>query len=99
MYFNNGYPTVIMMTITKLAKVNVYFVRTVQKARSVTRLPPMLPKEIPAGERRNPGSSASDDRKFRKFRQIFKIIQTNRQFNSLTVQYHLVKHTDSSDRR
>merc|ERR1712233_120470 len=33
MYFNNGYPTVIMMTITKLAKVNVYFVRTVLEER------------------------------------------------------------------
>merc|ERR1712179_901551 len=85
MYFNNGYPTVIMMTIMKLAKVNVYFVRTVLKARSVTRLPPTLPEEIPAGERRNPGSSASDDRKFRQFRQIFEIIQTNRQFKQFSI--------------
>ena len=59
MYFNNGYPTVIMMTIMKLAEVNVYFVRTVLKARSVTPLPQMLPKEIRAGEIVQTDSSVS----------------------------------------
>ena len=60
MFFNNGYPTV--MTIMGKAvkgKPNVYFVRTVRKARSVTPLPPMLPKEIRAGEILNPDSSLS----------------------------------------
>ena len=69
MFFNNGYPTV--MTIMGKAvkgKPNVYFVRTVRKARSVTPLPPMLPKEIRAGEILNPDSSGSSR-------------QTNRQFN------------------
>jgi len=49
MFFNNGYPTV--MTIMAKAvngNPNVYFVRTVLKARSVTPLPQMLPKEIRA---------------------------------------------------
>ena len=38
---------------------NVYFVRTVRKARSVTPLPRMLPKEIRAGEIVQTDSSVS----------------------------------------
>ena len=57
MFFNNGYPTVMnIMAKAVNGNPNVYFVRTVRKARSVTPLPPMLPKEIRAGETVNPDS-------------------------------------------
>ena len=60
MFFNNGYPTVMtIMGKPVKGKPNVYFVRTVRKARSVTPLPPMLPKEIRAGEILNLDSSGS----------------------------------------
>ena len=77
MFFNNGYPTV--MTIMAKAvngNPNVYFVRTVLKARSVTPLPQMLPKEIRAGEILNPDSSLSSRQKDRQTDR-----QTDRQFN------------------
>ena len=67
MFFNNGYPTV--MTIMAKAvngNPNVYFVRTVLKARSVTPLPQMLPKEIRAGEIVQTVSSRQTDNQINK---------------------------------
>ena len=67
MFFNNGYPTV--MTIMAKAvngNPNVYFVRTVLKARSVTPLPLMLPKEIRAGEIVQTVSSRQTDNQINK---------------------------------
>ena len=52
MFFNNGYPTVRIIIFKKkiwMAWPNVYFCRTVRKARSATQRPPMLPREIHAG--------------------------------------------------
>ena len=63
MFFNNGYPTVITIMAVNGKNTNVYFGRTVRKARSVMPQPQMLPKEIPAGDITNPHTVQCHDRK------------------------------------